>query len=105
MAEADTAPGIVLSRYRSDGTDTPGERELGLLLLCLRTKIAGQDDGALRDALVRPMDWACFARKVTDHNVAAPVAKILLRIAPDLLPHDIHYAFQTISDEARSATR
>ena len=104
MAEAVTAPGIGLSRYRSDGTETSGEREFGLLLLCLRATITEPDDAALRRSLLLPIDWTCFARKVTEHNVATPVAQILLKVAPDLLPDDLHYACQTISDEARTAS-
>src|SRR4051812_1761336 len=103
MAEADTARSIAQSLSRSDGAETPGERESALLLGCLRVNITDRDDGALRQLLACPLDWTCFARKLTEHNLAAPVAEALLSNASDLLPGDILYAFETIACETRSA--
>lgn len=84
----------------SEGANAENGRELALLCACLRLERTEQGDAALREALACPVDWTRFARVLTEHELAVPIAQALLNIGPDLLPDDIHYAFQAIANDA-----
>src|SRR5262245_13477354 len=103
MAEPGGVRSVGKPGWPSEAMSANGGRELALLLACLRLVRTKESNAALRELLMRPVDWTCFARKLVKHDLGELVAQALLGIAPDLLPDDIRYALQTIADEVRPA--
>src|ERR1051326_2965558 len=101
MAEAESADSRGQSR-RSKEAGVAGGREFALLLGCLKIGRSEASDDAVRELLAGPIDWTCFAGKITAHDLALPVAEALLNISPDLLPGDILCAFQTIAGQTHT---
>jgi protein O-GlcNAc transferase len=83
----------------------PVSSELQLLLACSRVVAAPEDEAAIREILDNEIDWIRFARKGTEHRLAALAGHTLARAAPELVPEDILDACRITIDRTRTLNR
>ncbi|MGC2076418.1 MAG: nucleotidyltransferase family protein [Xanthobacteraceae bacterium] len=77
--------------------------EFRLLLACLGPE--RQHAAVIRQMVAGDIDWRLFAQKAVHHEVAGLAGRALSRVASDMVPDDILYAFGVIVDRTRRRNR
>jgi len=75
--------------------------EFRLLLACARAHPTPEDEAEMRAMLIDGVDWTRFARTAIERGLASLAGRALIRVASDLVTHDILDAFRTTIDRAR----
>jgi predicted O-linked N-acetylglucosamine transferase (SPINDLY family) len=79
--------------------------EFRLLLACARVLPNQEDEAAIREMLIRGIDWTLFARTAMEHGLAALAGRTLNSVAPDMVPDEIRDAFRANVDQTRQKIR
>lgn len=76
--------------------------EFRLLVACAKAAVGQGDAASVRRILQGSLDWAAFAHRAAEHDLAIAAGRTLLSLAPEHIPEDIRAAFRTIVGEARA---
>jgi Uncharacterised nucleotidyltransferase len=80
-------------------------REFQLLLACATVLPNREDEAAIREMLIRGVDWTLFARTAMEHGLAALAGRTLNCVAPDMVPDEIGDALRANLDLTRQKNR
>lgn len=85
--------------------ESQSDAELSLLLACSKTYRPKNEELAIRAMLSNGIDWTRFVRTAVNHGLSSLAGSSLLRVAADLLPTEIHDAFEANIRETRRKNR